>query len=90
MQTATGPTWAWALTSLEPVSGRNRQEWGRQLERDRRKRSTRELIEAGGGFLRGNEVPVTRSGQAESVKPCVLEGVSNALPEVGSMGEVAS
>ena len=49
-----------------------------------------ELIEAGEGFLRGNEVPVTRSEQAEPVKPCVLEGVSNALPEVGIMGGVAS
>lgn len=36
------------------------------------------------GFLRGNELPVMRSEQVESVKPCVLEGVSNVLSEAGT------
>lgn len=29
-------------------------------------------METGEGFLRGSELPVMRSEQAESVKPCVL------------------
>ena len=44
----------------------------------------RELMETGERFLRGSELPVRRSEQAESVKPCVLEGVSNVLSEAGS------
>jgi len=41
-------------------------------------------METGEGFLRDSELPVMRSEQAESVKPCVLEGVSNVLSEAGS------
>lgn len=82
MQTTTGLTWAWELTSPEPISEGKRQDWERQLERDREKE--RELMETAEGFLRGNELPVLRSEQLESVKPCVLEGVSNVLSEAGS------
>lgn len=41
-------------------------------------------METGEGFLRGSELPVMRSEQAESVKPCVLQGVSKVLSEAGS------
>ena len=44
----------------------------------------RELMETAEGFLRGNELPVMRREQVESVKPCVLEGVSNILSEAGT------
>lgn len=44
------------------ASGKKRSGQGEELERDRRKRFTRELTDAGKGFLGGNELPVMRSG----------------------------
>ena len=41
-------------------------------------------METGESFLRGSELPVMKSEQAESVKPCVLQGVSKVLSEAGS------
>lgn len=67
------------------VLGKKRWGQGEELERDRKKRFTKELTDAGKGFLGGNELPVTRSEQVDSVEPCGLEGVSNSLPEVESV-----
>ena len=49
MQTTTGLTWAWELTSPEPISEGKRQDWERQLERDREK----EVYEGADGDCRG-------------------------------------
>ena len=86
MQTTTGLTWAWELISPEPSrSQKGKGRTGRGTWREvGRERSIRELMETGERFLRGSELPVRRSEQAESVKPCVLEGVSNVLSEAGS------
>lgn len=45
----TGLTWAWELTSPEPISEGKRQDWERQLERDREK----EVYEGADGDCRG-------------------------------------